>query len=737
MSRTRNEAGDMQFDRGRILFLLFFLSGFCGLLYQVIWLRVAYARFGIITPVMSLVISVFMLGLAIGSWLGGKWIAGLTRESGISAIYFYALTEFLIGVGSLVVPRLFSFGATVLLSTGEMDSIGYLVASAAVITISILPWCILMGLTFPFMMSFAREVGMLDSRSFSFLYLANVAGATTGTLLTAYVLVELLGFQSTLLVGTASNFLIAAVSMVLGKKVPYGKPIVAEDSRNGLPVLPRLKRKESFFLLGILFTTGFTSMSMEVVWVRAFTPVFGTNIYSFASLLAVYLLATLAGCHLYRKHLRMQKAAETSKIIATLAGVSFLPILLNDPRLGHAIPVVLLSIYPICACLGYLTPKLIDEYSQGAPHGAGMAYAINITGCILGPVVASYFFLPAMGVKVSLIILAVPYVLLLGYFIVINKMQSERYLAVGLLAVIFLGLSVSFSNSYEEYYKKRLTSSVVRRDYAATVVSFVVEGHKGLLVNGTGMTILSQITKNMAHLPLSFLAAKPESALVICFGMGTTYRSLLSWGIDVTAVELVPSVRDAFGYYFSDANTVLRNPKGRITVDDGRRFLNRTDSTYDVITIDPPPPPEAAGSSLLYSKEFYELAKKHLKKGGILQQWFPSDDKSTLTAVARSLTNSFPYVKAFRSVEGWGVHFIASMSALETPTANEMVSRMPANARRDFTEWSSGEDPNKPAHLILMREIDMRSILSEDKTIAITDDKPFNEYFFLRRFRKQ
>jgi spermidine synthase len=738
MKYILHNRGNTQFNRDRILFLMFFISGFCSLLYQVVWLRLAYAYFGVITPVMSLVISVFMLGLAVGSWIGGRWISELKRKSGKSAIYFYAVTEVLIGVGAIAVTRLFSFGAVALLSAGDMDSIDYLAASAVVIILSILPWCILMGMTFPFMMSFIREVSETNEESFSFLYLANVAGATTGTLVTAYVLVEVLGFHSTLLFGAASNFLIAVLSIFLGKRYPFNVSIADKSSDDRGPILSPLAKKEAFFVLAVLFTTGFTSMSMEVVWVRAFTPVFGTNIYSFASLLAVYLLATSAGSHLYRKHLKNGTVAETSTIITTLAEVSLLPILLNDPKLlWHGIPAVLLSIFPICACLGYLTPKLIDQYSEGAPRGAGEAYAINITGCILGPVFASYFLLPLVGVKISLIVLAIPYVFIIGYFMIGNRVRLERYFVAGLLTVTFFILSVYFSDSYEEYYKKNLNNSVVRRDYAATVVSFAAQGQKGLRVNGIGITSLTQATKNMAHLPLSFLARKPKAALVICFGMGTTYRSLLSWGIEVTAVELVPSVRDAFNYYFSDAESILRNPKGRIVVDDGRRFLNRTGSKYDVITIDPPPPPEAAGSSLLYSEEFYESAKKHLKKGGILQQWFPAREGSTLSAVARSLINSFPYVKAFKSVDDLGVHFIASSSPLETPTAEEMILRLPDSARRDLTEWYAGKDIRTVARLILLREIDVRSVLSEDRTIAITDDEPFNEYFFLRKLKIQ
>src|SRR5262249_48321441 len=152
---------------------------------------------------------------------------------------------------------------------------------------------------------------------------------------------------------------------------------------------------------------------------------------------------------------------------------------------------------------------------------------------------------------------------------------------------------------------------VFRRDYTATVVSCGHGMRKQLFVNGIAMTNLSSTTKVMAHLPLGFLPHPPASALTICFGMGTTFRSLLTWGIEATGVELIPSVKEAFPYYFDDAPDVLKNPAGRIVIDDGRRYLTRTSEKFDVIIIDPPPPIEAAGSSLLYSVEFYQLARKH------------------------------------------------------------------------------------------------------------------------------
>src|SRR5207249_10768123 len=144
---------------------------------------------------------------------------------------------------------------------------------------------------------------------------------------------------------------------------------------------------------------------------------------------------------------------------------------------------------------------------------------------------------------------------------------------------------------------------------------------RALLVNGYGMTVLSPSTKYMVHLPLAFLGRSPRNGLVICFGMGTSFRSMLSWSIPTTAVELVPSVPAMFSFFHSDTDKLSHSPLATIVVDDGRRFLDGTSEKYDVIVIDPPPPPAAPGSSLLYSRDFYEIVKKHLASDGILQMW--------------------------------------------------------------------------------------------------------------------
>src|SRR3989339_1552217 len=108
------------------LFSLFFVSGLCGILYQIVWVRLAYAAFGIITPVLSVVISVFMLGLFLGSWYGGAIIELLEEKTKRSPILFYAFVELGIGAGAFIVPLLFRLSGSFLGLLGETNTFLYL-----------------------------------------------------------------------------------------------------------------------------------------------------------------------------------------------------------------------------------------------------------------------------------------------------------------------------------------------------------------------------------------------------------------------------------------------------------------------------------------------------------------------------------------------------------------------------------------------------------------------------------
>lgn len=750
----------------RVLFVFFFVSGFCGLLYETVWLRLAFASFGIITPVLSVVLAVFMLGLAVGSWLAGRLVSGLAERFGVSAILLYAGAETFLGIGGLAVPSLFELARGWLLPLGQMDSGPYLAWSALALALSILPFCIAMGTTYPLILHFIREHAAEEERGFSFLYIANLAGAMCGCFLTAAVLIELLGFRGALHLAAGLNFALAAGSVVLARTMGGvgasggADEADSEEDRSGEAPEPEegggsvggdVDGKEpekgpgrgvgeadvGFALsLVILFVGGFTSMALEVIWTRVFTPVLQTLVYSFAALLTVYLWASAIGSWAYRFHLEKGRALSVPRLVGLAGIAAFLPILVSDPRVtGHYL-VLLLSITPLCGILGYLTPQLIDRVSRGNPRTAGIAYAVNVLGSVLGPLASCYLVLPTLGARQGMVLLCMPYLLLV---LALWKAPSfggawrtGSLLGGAVAAAVCLGVSLSYEETLI-FEGIEIEASQIRRDHTATVINGGEGMGRQIWVNGISMTVLTPITKMMSHFPLA-LHPDPESIGIICFGMGVTYRSALTWDVPTTAVELVPSVRDTFPDFFPEGEELLRHPKGEVVIDDGRRYLLRTDKRFDVLTIDPPPPVEAAGSSLLYSTDFYELVKQRLAPGGILLHWCPVSTGPILAAVTRSLKEGFPHVRAFRSIEGWGVHYVATREPFEFPAPEVMMERMPAAAREDLAEWDTGHADAAAVYAdLLAREVTLESLMLDDPSIRITDDRPFNEYFLLRR----
>ena len=709
----------------KITLCLFFISGFCALLYQLLWVRLAFMHFGVITPVLSVVVSVFMLGLGLGSWIGGRW----ANERQASPLVAYAVIEGVTGVGAFMVPRLFQAGDTWLLTQGAMDSRAYLVNSALWIAATLLPWCTAMGTTFPIMMeAWRRKTG--ERTSFSALYTANVLGALTGTALTALVFIELFGFRDTGRIGGILNFSIAGVSLWLASRE---KGAVALPTQNDLPLLRLTQPLPAALALFTLALTGFITLSLEVAWTRLFTPVLFTTIYSFASVLGTYLLATSVGVRCYRRQVSIGTPYTFDRVLGFLIGTSFLPVILNDPRLHNSALGVLLSIFPLCAGLGYLTPMVMDLYSQGHPAKAGWAYAINTGGCIAGPLVTSYLLLPYFGAKEVMLGLTIP----LGLLVIAAPSESGRFgrrlvfvLCAGVAGIVIWKGCLS--------YEDPLTHDgpwVVRRDPTATVISAGTGMDKALFVNGINTTNLSTIAKLSTHLGMISHQGPAQTGLSICFGMGTTFRGLLSWGLESTGVDVVPGVIQAFDYYYDDVPAIRRNPRAHLVVDDGRRFLRRTTQTFDMITVDPPPHIDSAGLSLLYSKEFLSLAKSRLKDGGIFHLWVPiwGEDK-TKQAIARNIAETFPYTQVYLSIGGWGYHFIASNRPLIRPTVDEFIQRLPPLAKKDLLEWEPDKDVRKAVARVLEKPL-LITDLYTDHSAVILDDRPYNEYYFLRRAR--
>ena len=722
-------------------FVFFLGSGFAGLVYEVVWLRLAMAAFGVTTPLVSIVLSVFMAGLALGSWLGGRLSArGVDARRGLVR---YAAAEAAIGVLALAVPSGLRASHAFFAASGTTlawDSAAYHLVSGVLVALMLLPCCTAMGATFPLAMAAIRTAHPdAGARAFSFLYLANVLGAACGTLASAFVLVELLGFRATLAIAVAVNVLIAAAAFARSRRLAPAPAIAAAPA--AAPETAAMRPT----VLACLFVTGLVSMAMEVVWIRQLTPYLGNLVYAFAGILAMYLVATFLGSRLYRTWIGPETCARAGGLAWLVAGVAgLLPLVVADPRLAMLPPVrLLLGVTPFCAAVGILTPMLVDRWSAGGPDRAGAAYAVNVLGSIAGPLLAGFVLLPAVGEHTALVLLALPLFVAAAAGIVRPALVGADGppslgraawvpIALGLAAIVVLS-----TRSFETRYPERQ----VRRDHTATVIVTGTGMARDLLINGTSTTVLTPVTKWMAHVPLAFLERRPADALVICFGMGTTFRSLLSWDIRVTAVELVPSVPEFFSYFHADAWELMRSANARVVIDDGRRFLERSPDIFDVITIDPPNPPEAAGSSLLYSREFYTLARTRLRPGGILQQWIPATDLGTVASVTRALAASFPHVRAFPSVnlrptlQVGGIHYLASDRPIPRYSVAELVERLPARAAWDLIEWPIEPTVEGNFARLLGHEMPLAALTRlAPRAPVLADDRPFNEYFLLRRW---
>ena len=438
-------------------------------------------------------------------------------------------------------------------------------------------------------------------------------------------------------------------------------------------------------ILVLLFMTGLTSMGIEVVWIRLFTPFVGVLVYSFAIILVTYLAASFLGSSAYRTFGRDLKMS-TWAPLALLALFVVLPVFAGRPQPMNLFLRVVLAIVPFSAAVGYLTPQLVDLWSGGDADRAANAYAVNVLGCIVGPLLSAFVLLPLLRERWILYLFALPWLFIAS--LNLSQQNSRVLVWSGRIAVLVVAVLTYWVTVKPKAFETLFPQRVVRRDNTATVIATGSGMRKHLLVNGVGITALTVTTKAMAHLPLAFLDHSPESALVICFGMGTTYRSVLSWGIQGTAVDLVPSVPKLFWYYHSDGPELLRSPRSHVIIDDGRRCLDRTFDTFDVITIDPPPPVSAAGSSLLYSTEFYAVAKKHLRPHGILEQWLPVGraDFVTRSSVAQAIKLSFSHVRVFLPIQGWGYHFVASDWPIPERDAHDLAQKLGVSAVKDFVE---------------------------------------------------
>jgi spermidine synthase len=281
------------------------------------------------------------------------------------------------------------------------------------------------------------------------------------------------------------------------------------------------------------------------------------------------------------------------------------------------------------------------------------------------------------------------------------------------------------------------TITASAEDEIASVKAGRLGSTQHLWVGGTSMTLLTVDARLMPMLPLM---ARPESAtaLTVAFGMGSSFRSALIAGLEVDAVELVPSVPGMFDQFYPDAAQLLADPRGRVIVADGRNHVELTDRRYDIIVTDPPPPIESSGVSVIASLEYYRAGHARLNPGGVMMQWLPYG--STIDEFkehVRTFAAVFPEVTIAFGPGGYGFFMLGSEQATVFEDAGmRAVLARPGVLQDLSTAYDSPERTvegwvRRIPGLVWRSGEAIRAFAGEGA--LITDDRPLPEYFLLRR----
>lgn len=696
---------------------IFLLSGAAALVYQVIWARWLGLVFGNTTTSISIILGAFMLGLALGSWAAGRVVRRLA-----SPMRSYAFLELGIGAFALAFPLATAglghlYGAVASAESPAAVTIGWRVALAFVL---LLVPTSMMGATLPLLTEhFRRDPRHGRVWRAGVLYAFNTIGAALGVIAASFVGIELLGVRATTIAAAGLNFLVAALGFALarqGARAPApAAPAVSARARTSLAAGTAL------LALGL---SGGLALGSEVLWTRTLQLVIGNSTYAFATILVVYLVGVALGSAAFSGVVKRSKRLE-SWLVVLLLGMGVWTLLASEgfgllqslaaardqetvgARLGFYLQAaaLLLPLAILSGCMFPTGTRLLEPDADDAGgEQVARAYAWNTIGAVAGSLVAGFVVAARFDFFQAVDLLAAGYALAavtVGALFLASGGLGRAAAAAGLLLALALagygfaqardqdrfarGIEVASPGLGVVFHRPGLqgvTTAIRRQDEPLASL---------LLVNGQGMTLKLTDTKLMAHLPM-LVHPDPRRVLVICFGMGTTFRSALSHGVEVTAVELVPEVLEAFPLFFTDAEAVSRDPNGRRVATDGRNFLQLTRERFDVITVDPPPPVDAAGVTNLYSREFVRLARERLAPGGVFAHWIPFPgggvkDVPTLRMLLATIAAEFPYVLAAPALNDVGVHVLASDRPIEVDLS-AIAGRIAAPAvAADLDEW--------------------------------------------------
>ena len=715
------------------VFGLFFFSGACALIYQITWLRLFRLAMGNTVFTSATVLTAFMAGLALGSWLAGR----LADRTG-RPLRVYAVLEVLIGLCGLAMMPAFSAIEPVygwlyraLDGTGLWLGVGRFFASAALLALP----TTLMGATLPLLSRFTTQRLERMGRDLGRLYALNTLGAALGAALTGFLLVPSLGVQTTLWLAAGANVLIGALAFVLADAPSARTPADEPASRRG-----------DLAALWALGLTGFAAMIYEVSWTRTLSLLIGSSVYAFTLMLVAFICGLGLGSLVLAGWI--DRRARLFGVLALLELAVGLTALLVEPLFG-LLPLVVVELVnryagsfgllhlseflmafglmflPTFAAGGIFpaAAKLYTRHLSTVGKSVGDAYAANTLGAVLGAFAGGFLLIPLIGVQAS-ILAATTLNLGLGlYFLWRDGRFSRplvRVLAPGLL-LLPLAVSrlpawdVALLNSapylYAEQYQSaaRLTGQgvahAIGRDrrllYAkegmtATVTAWEWRGERFMRVNGK--VVASSQGKDLrshallAHLPL-LLHEDPQDVLLIGLGCGISLGAALCHPIEaIDCVELSPEVVEATELFSEVNQDALADPRTRMIVGDGRNHLALSEGRYDVI-ISQPSSLWIAGMVDLFTREFFHDCRQKLAPGGLAGVWLQAyalepEDVQTIVA---TFANAFPHVSVWELIPG--IDYLLVGSAAPVPVGlDRLTTRLDRpGVRRDLARSGGGD----------------------------------------------
>lgn len=659
-------------------------SGFAGLGYQVVWTQQCALWLGHESASVLAVVAAFFGGIALGAlWLGPR------IERSLRPVRWYAACELGIAVwSSLLLVGMSPASDWLLLQMGVQPPPLWQWAMAFSGTfVLLMPVTVAMGATLPAMervMSGLMAARSSAGRSIAGYYAANTFGAVLGVLATAFWLVPQWGLSRTAAACVALNLLCALASVLL---FPAQSPLPAGQEASSSQASPGARA-----LLWRLAFTGLLGIGYEVLVVRVLSQVAEDTVYTFAMLLAVYLVGTALGAAAYE---RWRQRGEAAGVCATpasgawrdlgdkLLGLLALACLLGTASLwvseglqawlraawggGMAAAVAAEGAIAVVAFglptffMGALFSHLSNRASAEG-IGFGRALGVNTLGAAVAAPLLGVGLTPLLGPKLVLLLVAAAYLGLM-------TRQAWRSAWVWGPAALALGMAVlapplAFVDVPEGGH------IVAYRDGIMAAVSVVedAEGVARLRINnrqqeGSSATLL--VDGRQALLPL-LLHPGPQRALFLGLGTGVTSAvAAEDPSVQVDTVELLPEVIEASQHFWRVFDRAGPNPRQRIMAADARRYVRASTQTYDVIVSDNFQPARS-GSGALYTVEHFQAVKARLAPGGLFCQWLPLHqlDMASLRSIVQSFMAAYP----------GGMAILASNS-LETPVVGLLGRR--------------------------------------------------------------